>query len=507
MLRLLSAHRLVTGRSGTRGKAQEPSTETPPCGASCESLRNWVAIIIGIVIAYQIATLGAQGLWYDEIFTVMVTQPKFSLVETFQKYLLRETNPPLHFVLIHFWQLIAPRGDWVMRVPGLFCYVLTIAAAALYPCEAMNTARRIAFIALVGCSYGTIYFAQEVRPYYVFGLLAICILYDMLDYASILSDGRVPPWTRLGWSALVGLLVSYNHYYGFLFFGTTILALLGYSIARGRVAWRIVALGSAVALGFLPWVFVQLRFIAGDLGGHFWLVNRPVGVLRGFLRHLVGSPFAAALIAILASWALFLHSRALLASRALWLTLAVIALNISVLTIMSLYTPILNERYLTGVRVATLLALALIIAESLPDWLAQAVLIATAGTLFVSFIATQAPKASWREPADYVIEHTRCDRREILFYTRTGIRAWTLSYYLPNDRFRMRESNFDSGVVRELSQLNETRPGCDVVAIALNIDPKIPEDWEVALADTPFRGPSFHLEQWPSAFVVRRISP
>ena len=38
--------------------------------------------------------------------------------------------------------------------------------------------------------------------------------------------------------------------------------------------------------------------------------------------------------------------------------------------------------------------------------------------LFVSFIMTEKPKASWREPAAYVIEHTRCDRREILVYDR-----------------------------------------------------------------------------------------
>jgi hypothetical protein len=81
---------------------------------------------------------------------------------------------------MHFWQLVAPRGDWAMRAPGLFFYVLTIAAAALYPCRAMNTAKRIVFITLMGCSFGTIFFSQEVRPYYIFGLLAICVLYDML---------------------------------------------------------------------------------------------------------------------------------------------------------------------------------------------------------------------------------------------------------------------------------------------------------------------------------------
>ena len=66
--------------------------------------------------------------------------------------------------------------------------------------------------------------------------------------------------------------------------------------------------------------------------------------------------------------------------------------------------------------------------------------------------------------------------------------------------YELKGSPFDSGVVQELGRLNETRPGCDVVAIALNADR------EAALAATPFRGPGFHLQEWPNAFVVRRIN-
>src|SRR5262249_44018864 len=154
---------------------------------------------------------------------------------------------------------------------------------------------------------------------------------------------------------------------------------------------------------------------------------------------------------------------------------------------------------------ATLLAFTLLIAEILSDRRAQALLIATAGTLFISFIMTEKPKGSWREPAAYVIKHTKCDRREILAYPPYV--AGLLSYYLPDERFVRKASNFDSGVVRELSQLNGTRPGCDVVAIALNLNPKEPADKEAALATTPFHGPGFHLQEWPSAFIVRRINP
>ena len=476
---------------------REPGTPMRREQSSFLFLKSSIAVIIGVVIAYQIATLARQGLWYDEIYTVMASRPEHSFTEMFQKYLLSDNTPPLHYILMYFWQLIAPSGDWSMRVPGLYFYVLTIAAAALYPCQAMNTARRMTFISLVGCSFGTILFAQEVRSYALFGLLATCILYDMLDHAVVLDGGREPSWARLGRSAVLGLAASYTHYFGFLFFGAAVLTLLGYGIARGRIPWRIIAMGCVVAGGLFPWIVVS--FSAAE---NPWITDRPIGVLRGFLRHLVGSPFAAGLIVILGLWALFLHTRAVLGNRHLWLILAAIAINLLVSILSYFHTPILDERHLTGVRIATLLAFSLIISEILSDRRAQALLIATSVALFFSFIITEKPKSSWREPTAYVSKHTRCERREILAYPQYVARF--LPYYLPDERFVIKGSNFDSSVVRELDNLNETRPGCDVVAIALNLNPKDPAEREEALAATPFRGPGFHVQEWPGAFVVRR---
>jgi hypothetical protein len=306
-------------------------------------------------------------------------------------------------------------------------------------------------------------------------------------------------------SAMVGLIASYSHYFGFLFFGGAIFAVLCYSIARGRMPWRIVALGGTVVLGFLPWIVIQSSFLVRE-GLNPSFAIRPIDVLRGFVRLLVGSAFAAALLAALGVWALSLHARAVLASRALRLTLAVIAINSMASIAIFLYSPIVDARHLVGLRMATLLAFAVVISEILNDRRAQALLIATAATMFISFTVTQKPKQSWREPAAYIIDNTSCERREILFYSGLGLPTWQLSYYLPAKRFPLKYSKFDSSVVQDLGQLNEVRPGCDVVAIALNLGGKSAADWQAALAATPFRGPGFHLQEWPSAFVVREIT-
>ena len=49
-------------------------------------------------------------------------------------------------------------------------------------------------------------------------------------------------------------------------------------------------------------------------------------------------------------------------------------------------------------------------------------------------------------------------------------------------------------------------PGCDVVAIATNVDPAQPGLMARLIAATPFAEPDYELRQWPTAFVVRRVA-
>jgi hypothetical protein len=75
--------------------ARKATASGPSDEASLKTLKDWIAVIIAILIAYQTATLGCQGLWLDEIFSIMVTRPEQSLIEIRQKYLQLEDSPPL----------------------------------------------------------------------------------------------------------------------------------------------------------------------------------------------------------------------------------------------------------------------------------------------------------------------------------------------------------------------------------------------------------------------------
>lgn len=434
--------------------------------------------------------------------------PQRPLSETFRGFLLPDVHPPLHYMIMWAWQIVAPSTDAAMRLPRLLAWILTVLAASFYPSRAMTEARRCAFAALLACSFGTLYFAQEVRSYYLFELLAVLLLYEMLDLAVALRDGEAPGLARLARFVVVGTVASYTHYFAFLFAGTTVLALLAYALMLRRAPWRIGAAGLAIAAAVAPWMLIHVRFLGTRLGGQFWIGNELLVVgLRGVGRHLFGSVAGLVAVAGLALWGLAVRRWQAWRQPALWLLGIVVTVNLVLPLIVSIHTPVVTAKNLTGLRVALLLAMALPIADALADRRAAALLVATAVILFVSFLATQKPRPSWREPIAHLLAQTDCAHREILHYTPPGSGNELLEWYLRDPRIVVRASAFDAAIVDELRGLNPVAPGCDVVALALDLDPVNLDRREAALAATPFRGPGYHITEWPSAIVVRRIVP
>ncbi|MBL8837048.1 MAG: glycosyltransferase family 39 protein [Alphaproteobacteria bacterium] len=463
------------------------------------------AACAAVAFFHQVLTLGRQGLWGDEIFTVVAADPARPLGEMFERYLLPDVHPPLHYLLMRAWLMAAPHADWAMRVPGLVAYAMTVAAAAVYPCRALGPVPRAVFTLLAATSFGTIYFAQEARSYHLLALLAVAILYDMLDHDAAIRNGMTPRWRRLSVSAALGIVASYTHYYGFLFCGAAVIVLIVAALPRWTVALRFVAVGAAIVAAFAPWIALHAGSLAGQLGGAFWIDNAPGAILRGFLRHLLSGAPAAALIAALCLWAAQRRGPALLRDRSLLLVVAAAAITVAVAVALSFHTPTITARNLTMVRIALLLAIAMVIAEVATARLAWVPIAAAGAALFAGFVIGAVPRASWREPMAHLRAATSCAHREILFHDGKGLTPDLAAYYLPEERFAFRRSGFGGDFARELASLNAAAPGCDIVAIALNLDPANPAERAALAAAVPRTG--YRLEEWPSALVVRAAAP
>jgi hypothetical protein len=476
-------------------------------------LAGWiVAALAAASMLYVAVTLAGQGLWFDDLFTVVASDPHQPFLETLHRYLVPDPSPPLHYFLMRAWRMVAPDDEIFLRVPGFAAYVLAIAAAAFYPCRAVRSAERIVLAGLMAANFGAIYFASELRAYALLPLLSLILLLDALAVADALAADERPAPARLAAMVAVGSILSYEHYFGFLYAGSLVGAILALGLWQRRWSWRVLAVGVAIAAVVVPWLVLQLPALAGISGGGFWIELSPLGALRGLLRHTFTAAIPAALLAAAVGWSLWATRGAVVHDRRLALAGMAAAINVLVPLAVSLHTPVLVARYFTCLRTLVYFALAVLLAPLLGAWRGASLVLASLAALLVSYPFVTTPRASWREPSAFVREATDCGERDIVAISdwgRSDVRLLEpmFRYYLPDQRFHLTVVRRGEPVEAVLGTLNPTAPGCDVVAIATNNDPAQPDLATRQIAATPFAGAGYAVQRWPSAFVVRRIAP
>jgi hypothetical protein len=475
-------------------------------------LAGWGIVALAAAgIVYVAATLTGQGLWFDDLFTVVASDPRQPFLETLQRYLVPDPSPPLHYILMRAWRMVAPDDEVFLRIPGFAAYVLAIAAAAFYPCRAVRPEERIVLGGLMATSFGAIYYASELRAYALLPLLSLILLLDALAVADALAVRERPAPARLATMVAVGSMLSYEHYFGFLYAGSLVGALLALGLWQRRWSWHVLAVGVAIAAGIAPWLALQLPALAGISGGGFWIELSPLGALRGFLRHTFTAAIPAGLLAAAVGWSLWTTRGAIVRDRRLALAGTAAAINVVVPLAMSLHTPVLVARYFTCLRTLVYFGLAVLLAPLLRAWRGASLVLAALVALLVSYPFVTTPRASWREPSTFVREATECVERDIVAISdwgRSDVRLLEpmFRYYLPDQRFHLTVVRRGEPIEAVLGALNPTAPGCDVVAIATNNDPTQPDLATRQIAATPFAGVGYAVERWPSAFVVRRLA-
>jgi 4-amino-4-deoxy-L-arabinose transferase-like glycosyltransferase len=141
-----------------------------------------LALIFVLAAALRFHALDAPSLWYDELASdVFANEP---LSRLWSRWMVRETNPPLYYSLLHFW--IATFGDSALSLRSPSALAGACAPLLVYAIAARLGLREASWLAAVvtALSARQIVSSQEARPY-IFAqcaaLLAILGLIRCLD--------------------------------------------------------------------------------------------------------------------------------------------------------------------------------------------------------------------------------------------------------------------------------------------------------------------------------------
>ena len=222
-----------------------------------------IALIVGIVLlalGLRLYNLNAQSLWYDEGFSVYLSQknPGEIVSQT-----AADIQPPLYYLMLHGWMKLFGTDEPAVR--GLSVLFGVLAVPLIYSAARHLFHRHLAGLLaalLLTVSPLHIWYGQETRMYTLLVFLCLLSSYFLLLLASRSRQERNPGvWGDLPlWLAytLTSVAAIYTHYFALFVLAFQAIYLLivwwvqGYRPAR--LALGGLASGVAIVVAYLPWL-------------------------------------------------------------------------------------------------------------------------------------------------------------------------------------------------------------------------------------------------------------
>jgi 4-amino-4-deoxy-L-arabinose transferase-like glycosyltransferase len=221
---------------------------------------SWL-IPVGLIflnVILKVIFLGRNDIAIDEPFTIFYSQTGFPALFEMLK---TENNPPLFFVLLHFWIKVFGISALSVRfLPFLFS---TLTAPVIFITGKRFFSVQSGLLASLIFTFSNYHlaFSHEARVYPLFALLTCLSMYSF--FSLVQNPERKPSLYLL---ILANVLLIYSHFFGFFIIGIQILACLCFHDARKATKACLQAQVASLFL-YLPYFSVFFsRFFASSGG-------------------------------------------------------------------------------------------------------------------------------------------------------------------------------------------------------------------------------------------------
>ena len=232
--------------------------------SATHNLTTWLFVaLILVAFGLRVYHLDGQSLWRDEALTL--GRARQSLSQTFANRNLvqgvssPDLHPPLYFLMLHGWRILAGESEFALRFPSLAASILTIAmfGAVANRIWGRETGLWAAALALLSPCY--LWYAQEARMYALLVLETLILLYTLWPLLQPQSK-----WGEHIAFGLAALVLVYTHYAGVFVVGFAILAYLVIRL-RGRAWWPVLIILAGIGLLAIP-LYPNLRELLAASG-------------------------------------------------------------------------------------------------------------------------------------------------------------------------------------------------------------------------------------------------
>ncbi|WP_430399718.1 glycosyltransferase family 39 protein [Flavobacterium sp.] len=171
---------------------------------------KWLLLILIVATILRFYNLDFQSLWMDEIYTMNISSPNFSLKEFHSEMLLREGFPYLYYILIKISYVFFGYSAYVARGFSAIMGILSVYAIYILGKELSNKRTGLIAAVLLAINEYCIYISQDARLYTLYLLITIFSFHRLVVF---LKSQTIKNTIWYGVSA--GLLISVN-FFGFI---------------------------------------------------------------------------------------------------------------------------------------------------------------------------------------------------------------------------------------------------------------------------------------------------
>jgi len=207
-------------------------------------------IIFALVVLQLLVTLpfiNAFPIDLDEPFSIFYAQQDIS---DMMRMFTQENNPPLHFVLLHFWIKLFGVTPFAVRSLSLLFSVLTIPVLYNFTKKIIKKEFAILTVGLFIFSTYLHYHALEARTYTLFTLLSLMVFNECYDFI-FTKKGN---YFKLG---LLNALLLYTHYLsGYIVFIEILMMIVYYKKFSKKSFYGIVKSFIITSILYLPGAYL-----------------------------------------------------------------------------------------------------------------------------------------------------------------------------------------------------------------------------------------------------------
>lgn len=249
-----------------------------------------LALILIIAFVFRLKGLTLQGLWYDELYSVVLSS-KHSLWKIIAEC-GQDVHPPFFQICLYYWFKIFPATEFLSRVYPLTLGMAGLCFMYLLGKELYDKMSGTFAISFGAVNFFLVYYSQEVRSYsqnFALTVLSTLLLVKLLKSPTVLKSISY---------GLITLMLMYSHYFGIVIGACQAIFVLFYLIIFKVKSFKefltLSISGFIVVFGYLPWIPTMFSQMETK---DFWI--KPIKnwfFIDYIINYFVNTPIAIAFV-------------------------------------------------------------------------------------------------------------------------------------------------------------------------------------------------------------------